>query len=339
MKHPIILSSLLIACSLEAQERRQPNHRPMPRPGIAEMQQDNNSKEGYLKELITEQTSTATHILVAKVTKVRLGMATMSLPPQCRNALDLENIQMLRGEAPEKPQIVYFYIGNEMGFKEGETRIFFGRERDGMVVYNASLPEKDLQVVKQYLFMIPGWVMENNQFISPWGREKIAWPKNWQGPKAEHYCALSGRPAYSLDSRLEFKVEQVMPEKIFEYQNPYGNGEFKITLKNPTKEKIAVPCLLKKGDTTLWKNSLILTTRAQDGHIFTLPIPENATYVTLAPGEQIETIINTLELPSVRWPNGGNRVYFDFCLGNRKVNNFFYYFSSLHDPMLPKKEK
>ncbi|MCS7305502.1 MAG: hypothetical protein NZ602_10405, partial [Thermoguttaceae bacterium] len=131
------------------------------------------------------------------------------------------------------------------------------------------------------------------------------------------------------------------PAKEIRWTNPDGDGEFRITVSNPTKEPVTVPALLAAGDRILWGNSLLVI---QYGPVYTdeptvytcaeyEPNPGPVKPVTLQPGEKVSGVINVLKLPLQLKMKGGFGLEFLFCLGERSVRQIFYYSSHYHDPI------
>ena len=51
----------------------------------------------------------------------------------------------------------------------------------------------------------------------------------------------------------------------------------------------------------------------------------------LKAGEEVSTTVNALLLKNIRWPRGGYRIEFQFCLGELSSTQSFYYMSRHHD--------
>ena len=47
-------------------------------------------------------------------------------------------------------------------------------------------------------------------------------------------------------------------------------------------------------------------------------------------------MVNVLRLQGPEWPRGGDRIEFQFCLGEKGVTQSFFYFSKHHDPLRAK---
>jgi hypothetical protein len=104
-------------------------------------------------------------------------------------------------------------------------------------------------------------------------------------------------------------------------------------VKNTGDNPVKVPALLTDGKTVFWADSVIVTTTGGAKLLGAAGRATGTLPVELKAGESVSGVIDTLTLPDVNWPRGGQRVYFDFCLGEKSANNFFYYYSTVHDPM------
>jgi hypothetical protein len=113
--------------------------------------------------------------------------------------------------------------------------------------------------------------------------------------------------------------------------NPDGDGEYRLTVTNTTDKPLAVPALLTDGKEILWDNSVVI--RCQD-KTYTLPgYRKNVSKlepVMLKPGEHVSGVVNILSLDGPQWPQGGYRIGFQFCLGEKSVSHEFYYMTKHH---------
>jgi len=139
------------------------------------------------------------------------------------------------------------------------------------------------------------------------------------------------------------------------FSNPDGDGVFRVTLRNSSRESILIPCLLMNVRTKriLWEESLLVSyngrAREQPG-IGLVPHPRSLGVtgcviqaVCLQPGQAVSHDINVLEQPGRNWPCGGARIPVSFVLGEmvaepvgeqyRKFRGL-YYLSRHHDPKL-----
>ncbi|EES98303.1 Hypothetical protein GSB_11354 [Giardia duodenalis] len=268
------------------------------------------------------------------ITQLMPGMQTMSIPPQCRCSLVVKPLKMIRGNACD--EVMFFYIGDRCPVEKGKTYLFGGTESDGVLVFKAAEPvasEDEARKLAEKLLAVPyGWDSAT----------KSPFTKKWAGPTtgATSVCATSGRPAYAVPAGLEMTVDQIIPPDASDYGNPYGNGEFKITITNKTSAGVMVP-VVKVGSKYDFEQSLVITIADMDEGtstrcIFPEDVPAGAEMTLIPAGGSISGTVNTLKLKGVNWPSGGNRVYFNFGIGGLVAQNFFYYYSSIHDAMRPK---
>jgi hypothetical protein len=274
----------------------------------------------------------------AKVAKVVYGPVALSEPPIYSLTLTFKDGKALRGELPADLTFSYSKKQSDKPvFKDG-AEVLVAAVREPAPGKGARISEivpataAGAATAKLGLSIPVGWVLENGKPVSPWSslgdRAKIP------GMKADQVCAISGRPALLAGQGIRISVEQVLPKEVKKFQNPFGDGEFKVTVTNAGKEAVEVRALLADGGKILWDDSLVFL---EGGRHHVLP-PSGAAGkvargVTLKPGESVTGVVNTLRLRGVPWPRGGSRVNFQFCLGELTAQNFFYYYSKLHDAM------
>jgi hypothetical protein len=177
-----------------------------------------------------------------------------------------------------------------------------------------------------------GWTIDNGEPISPWAvLGDKAWPKDAKKSEGP-VCSKTGRPASRVPAEATYTVEQVLPPARQEFKNPYGNGEFKVSVGNPTEKELEIPALLTDGKKILWADSVLAFYGDQPK---ILPGAGKATSlepVRLKPGETVSGIVDVLPLDGISYP-GGARIYFDFVLGDRVANNFYYHLNNFHGPL------
>lgn len=255
----------------------------------------------------------------------------MSLPPQCRCSLVIKPLRMVRGKACN--EVMFFYIGDKCPVEQGKTYLFGGEENEGVLVFKAAecvASEDEARKLAEKILAVPyGWDSAT----------KSPFTKKWTGATvgASSVCAISGRPAYTVPDGLEMTVDQIIPPDATDYGNPFGNGEFKITITNKTNVSVAVP-VIKVGSKYDFEQSLVLTVADLDEGtstrcIFPENVPTGAEMAQIPAGGSISGTVNTLKLKGVEWPSGGNRIYFNFGIGGLVAQSFFYYYSSIHDAM------
>jgi hypothetical protein len=274
-------------------------------------------------------------VFVCKLTKVTDGPVGLSNPPVRQYRFEFEVSEQLRGPKPTGTLIYQIRSEAVPSFPLTDKWVVAARSagKNWQVTFIGTATDDVLKKAKALAALPAGWALEDGKPVSPWAvlKEK-AWPKD--GPKAEGAaCSKSGRPALMAGAAVEFTVEQVPAENPQKFKNDmFGDGKFKLTVKNTSDKPVKVPALLTDGKTVFWADSVIVVTNgakllgAAGRATGTMP-------VELKAGESVSGVIDTLTLPDVNWPRGGQRVYFDFCLGEKSANNFFYYFSNLHDPM------
>lgn len=274
-------------------------------------------------------------VFVAKLTKVTAGPVGLSNPPVRTYTFEVEVGEQLRGPKPTGPLSYQIRSEGAPVFPMDEKWLIAARKagKGWQVTFIGTADKPLLEKAKALAALPAGWALEGGKPVSPWAalKEK-AWPKD--APKVEGVaCSKTGRPALMAGAAIEFTVEQVPAENPQKFKNDmFGDGKFKLTVKNTSDKPVKVPALLTDGKTIFWADSVIVVTNgakllgAAGRATGTMP-------VELKAGESVSGVIDALTLPDVNWPRGGSRVYFDFCLGEKSANNFFYYFSNLHDPM------
>ncbi|MCG3179916.1 MAG: hypothetical protein BIFFINMI_02266 [Phycisphaerae bacterium] len=199
--------------------------------------------------------------------------------------------------------------------------------------------DANLAMAKKAVGLPLAWTMDGKgEAISPFADlGDKAWPKavdyKFQ-PAGGVKCSKTGRPALLAGADVSIRVEQVPAAKLEKFKNPYGDGKFTVVVTNNGKAAVEVPALLTDGKAILWADSLVIVER---GKAHLLPgagaAGKDVRPVKLEPGQGVAAEVNTLTLKGISWPRGGSRVNFQFCLGDLGADNFFYYYSDLHDKM------
>jgi len=269
-------------------------------------------------------------LFTAKVASAVLGPVGLSEPPLYSVTLTFEDVKMLRGRPPAALTFNYSVRSRQQPvFNQGDAMLVAAAAQRITTIVPATAGA--VAQARQAVSVPIGWTLVNDRPVSPWAArgERAKLP----GLAAAVVCAKSGRPAL-LAGPVELQVEKVLPAQVHKFKNPFGDGEFKITVTNPGKEAIKVPALLTDGKDVRWADSLVIL---QNGKPHLLPaggqLPGPLQSVRLPPGGSVTGTINTLRLRDVAWPRGGSRVQFQFCLGERAASDFFYYFSDLHDKL------
>ncbi len=278
-------------------------------------------------------------VFVGKLTSSKAGPVGLSDPPLHTFTLVFDPTDALRGEKPDAKAVYRFsYRGNNPAkYDVGTAYIVGAKAQQGGWLLAAIVPDTadERKVVKQVLSVPAGWRWADGKPVSPWASLGAkAWPKD--GPKlADVTCGECGRPALFVGDGITLTVEQVPAKNPQKFKNDmYGDGAFKITLKNTTTKDATVPAVLTDGKEVLWADSVLFL--HQDKPLV-LPtagkVTKGSKPLSLKAGESASGEVNSLLLDGVPWPRGGSRVYFDVAVGDRTANNFFYYYSAVHDQL------
>lgn len=279
-------------------------------------------------------------VVVAKVVEAqRSQIQTMIWPPRINYFLKFAEVEILRGSRPaDGESFTLTLVGqNPVPPAVGDKVVFGASKEDGRWLISVldTADEARIKSAKLAVSVPLGWKIVDGKPVSPWAAKNLAWPKD-SALKAEVICSRTARPALQAGGAT-IAVEQVKPDVVKKYQNPFGDGVFKVTITNPTDKPLVVPALLSDGKDILWADSLVFMVA---GQAFTLPpsgkLDAKVESITLKPNQSISADINTLHLKGVSWPRGGSRVQITFCLGDTSQQNFFYYFSRHHDALIPK---
>jgi hypothetical protein len=275
-------------------------------------------------------------VFTGKVARVIRGAVTYTEPPGFHETLIFDKVEVLRGAQPGKAEFAYSVVQpTQPEFPAETTWVVAAFQTDRTWVIRSIRPADDRQLAAARLAVsLPiGWNVDKNEVLSPWAAlGKKAWPGDAPQGKGP-VCARTGRPSLMAGEGIEIRSEQVLPEKRHEFRNPFGDGQFKITVVNRNDRPVTVPALLTDGKTILWEDSLVVVWA---GKSFVLPGAgklKAAQSVRLKPGESVSTVVDVLPLQGVQWARGGWRLYFQFCLGEKATTNFFYYHSGHHDPL------
>lgn len=278
-------------------------------------------------------------LVIARLTEAQSRGASLSLPPIHRSLLSLKVNEPLRGALKKGEAVKAAHSVRQMNaptFPVGKDCIVSLVKSRGMWVAQTVEPLSDaeLKQVKVAMALPLGWTVDGKKLRSPWA----GLGKKWAGPavKGAPKCEFTGRPALLVGPGLVYAVEAVPPRVAVKFANPDGDGEYKITLKNPTDKPITVPALLTDGKDVLWKECLVILCQ---GKVYPTPGAKGLAGgkpVTLKPGESISTVINALALKGPEWPRGGYRIEFQIALGEQSEVMSFYYLSRHHDPIRDK---
>ncbi len=318
-----------------------------------------------------QQWNAAEIVFVGKLTEAVPGPVARSLPPIYSHTLHFSIDKVLRGplKADTEVELAHSARQNQPPqFPIGETCIVAvkrNKNRLQAVLLEESTPDA-LAAIMTVCSMPLGWSVKNAKPVSPWASlGKDAWSAKYQSAKyqsakyqpAENQeadkkdsvqekeadkkaaaklavCSVTGRPALTVGDGLEFRVEIVPPAKEVKWSNPDGDGEYRITLFNPTDKPVAAPALLSRGDEILWQESVLIL--CQDKAYVSpefKPVSGKVGPTIIGAGEEVSGVVNALALKGPEWPRGGYRIEFRFCLGEKSETKSFYYRSKHHDPI------
>jgi len=287
-----------------------------------------------LPEAAVARWSGADALLLGKLANVTAGPVGLSNPPLRTYKLTVAPGTIFRGpEKLDKEVAVSFAI------KQAAPVVFPGPEKECVIALafvrgawtlhhvEVSSPETIAQA--KLASSIPlGWTVKDGKLLSPWAA------KGKLGKGEGIACAVTGRPALLAGPGVRFEVEPVPPAVKFEFKNPDGDGEYKLTVKNVTDKEVTVPALLTDGKAIRWDESVVIRTQ---GKTYTLPGSTGDVSglkpVVLKPGEAVSGTVSAFVMDGPEWPRGGYRIEFQFALGEKSATHSFYYFSTHHDPI------
>lgn len=285
-----------------------------------------------------EQWGGAPIVFVGKLQQVQAGPMGLSEPPMRTHKLTFAVAEVLRGDVEAGKALVCNHVvrGAEPTFPQGKNCVVAAAaSRGGVQALTVREATADVLAQARTACSVPlGWSVRNGLLLSPWANmgEK-AWPASARssGPLA---CAKTGRPALLAGRDVKFSVAHVPPKQAIKWTNPDGDGEYEITVENPTDKAIDVPALLTDGKEVLWNESLVIL--CQD-RAYTAPLSQGVAgavkAVRLAPGQKLSGRVNVLMLVGPQWPQGGYRIEFTFCLGEKANLQSLYYMSRHHDKL------
>ncbi len=281
----------------------------------------------------------ANAVVVARLDSVTEGPATMSMPPIHMNKLELTIETVLRGDMDgKKLSIQHRYRGDpNYAYEIGKSYVLAIESVRGGSSVTRIEPADDetIKSVKLACALPMGWTATGGKAVSPWGTlGKDYWQAELpEGFKSETVCSITGRPALPANG-AHLGAESVPPAKEVKWSNPDGDGEYTVTVTNPTDKAIDVPALLTQDGKILWDDSLLILSQ---GKSYTMPnakaVKGKVGFVTLKPGESVSTVVNVLSLKGPTWPRGGYRIEFTFALDNKSETKSLYYMSKHHDKL------
>ena len=330
------LSTAVFTKKIPASDRVQiksaPKPMPRPLPGRGPMLRPG----GPVQEKAPPAWSSHQLVFTGTLNKVMAGPVGRSFPPMFTHKLTFTVKEVIRGNLKPGDEVTASHVARQRVrpvFPEGKACVFGGEKSRGSLQAKDVVefdPDK-IDAIRLACVLPLGWRGDLAKIRSPWAGLPAKWPANSK-EGAKHLCATSGRPALGFGSGATFEVEKVAPEKKIKWTNPDGDGEYKITVSNPTGQPLTVPALRSIGEKILWDESLVILCQSK-----TYPAPGakglsfKTLPVTLQPGQKVSGIVNPLALEGPNWPKGGYRIAFQICLGERSSTQSFYYMSRHHD--------
>jgi len=286
-------------------------------------------------------------VFTAVLDKAQAGPVGMSNPPVYSHKLVMTVKESLRGTFKAGEEVIAHHVARQVKrptFPVGKLCVVAARESRGSVrvQFISAADAKLLAAVRDATSLPPGWSRVKGKLVSPWAAMgKKAWPAGAKAPAGKPACSVTGRPALMAGGGVSLKVEPVEPPKRIKWTNPDGDGEYRIIVTNETNKPMTVPALLSDGkdqkQKILWNESLVIIcqkkARPTPGAkgVTTAPKP-----TVLNPGQTVSTVVNAFGLKNVKWPRGGYRIEFQFCLGELSATKSFYYMSRHHDAIRAK---
>ena len=280
----------------------------------------------------------AQFVFTAELKQALAGPVANSMPPIYTHRLVLVVKDVLRGDLKGGANLTIHHSARQRAkptFPVGEVCLVTASKSQGSV--RAGLVRKAddaiMKTAHEATSLPLGWSKKKDKFVSPWSDlGDKAWPKSAPPVAGAAVCSVTGRPAFLAGSGVSMKVEKVPPARQIKWTNPDGDGKYTITITNDTDEPVTVPALLSDDKGILWEESLVILCQDK-AH----PVPGAKGLKTapketvLKPKQAVSTVVNAFCLTNVRWPRGGYRIEFQFCLGELSVTKSFYYLSRHHD--------
>jgi len=282
----------------------------------------------------------AQFVFTAELKQVIPGPVASSMPPIYNHKLVLVVKDVLRGDLKGGANLTIHHSARQRAkptFPVGKVCLVTASKPQGSM--RATLVRKVddtlLKTARDATSMPLGWSKKKDKFVSPWSDLGAkAWPKSAPPVAGAAVCGVTGRPALLAGAAVSMKVVKVPPARQIKWTNPDGDGKYTITITNDTDNPVTVPALLSDDKGILWDESLVIFCQNK-----ARPVPGAKGLKTapketvLKPKQSVSTVVNTFCLTNVRWPRGGYRIEFQFCLGELSVTKSFYYLSRHHDPI------
>jgi len=277
-------------------------------------------------------------VFTADLKKVQAGPVARSMPPIYMHTLSLVVKDVLRGNVKPGDKLSLSHSARQMNrpkFPVGKLCLVTATTSRGRTVANLVVKADDamMKTASEATSLPLGWSKNKDKFVSPWAELGAkAWPKDAPPVAGAAVCSVTGRPALLAGPGVSMKVEKVPPAKQIKWTNPDGDGSYTITITNDTDKPVTVPALLSGDKGILWDESLAILCQGK-----ARPVPgakgvkAAAKSTVLKPKQAVSTVVNAFGLKDVKWPRGGYRLSFQFCLGELSVTKSFYYMSRHHD--------
>lgn len=276
-------------------------------------------------------------VFTGRLKSVSAGPVGKSYPPMYTHRLTFALEKLLRGRV-DGTEIVCSNVARQIKppqFPEGKICLVAAASgRGGMKVLRVEEQTKDNLAAAKIACSLPlGWTFQNGKLVSPWAS---LGGKGWNAESkvldASAKCSRTHRPALLAGKGVTLTAGPVPPPKAIKWTNPDGDGEYEITIANPTDKPVVVPALLSQDGRVLWEESLVILCQ---GQAYACPgvkgVSGKVGPTTLKPGQSIAAVVNALRLEGPKWPSGGYRIEFQFCLGEKSQTKSFYYMSRHHD--------
>ena len=283
-----------------------------------------------------QQWNEAECVFTGKLEAVQAGPVANSYPPIYHHTLEFVVEKVFRGPIKSGDRVTCVHLAHQLEapkFPVNEVCLVAAkRSHDSLQALVVEAADaKRVTEVEAACSLPLGWKMEDGKPVSPWASlGQKAWPEG-TATEGRVVCGKTGRPALLAGKDATFEVEPVPPKQAIQWTNPDGDGEYKITVSNKTDKPLAVPALLSDGKQILWNESLVILCQ---GRAYVCPgcqgVAAKVEPATLKPGESVTTTVNALRLDGPDWPQGGYRIEFQFCLGEKSQTKSFYYMTNYH---------
>ncbi len=277
----------------------------------------------------------AQYVFSGKLESVVSGPVGLSNPPVYTTRLEFVVDRVFRGPIKKGDRLKCAHSIRQQQrpvFPQGKVCLVSASQTRGSIIVHGveESTNKALAKVKLACSIPIGWSVQQGTLVSPWA---TLGDKAWKGDlKGELVCGKTGRPALLCGDGIAMSVANVPPKQAIRWTNPDGDGEYKITLTNTSKQAKQVPALLTDGKQVLWNECIVILCQNKTYHVpGSRGVQGDVKPVTLQPGQSISTVVNVFKLKGPNWPRGGYRIAFQFAIGELSSVQSFYYLSRHHD--------